>query len=178
MSETTMADTQNGAPRRLQLTFAIPSDPRYLPVVRGAIGPLAAAIGWDESECRAITLALDEALANVIRHAYHNCADGMIKLECRESADGLEITLLDKGDAPDKSKICAREIGCAAAASNKSSQLYDIRTGRKFVLRRSRIFTMRLSRRIVSEGRSAMHSRKVVARIVNRMQIDQGQTKV
>jgi len=101
-------DTRHG----LQLKFAMPSDPRYLPVVRGAIGPLAEAIGWDESECRAIVLALDEALANVIRHAYHNCADGMIQLECRESTDGLEITLLDNGDAPDRSKICAREIGC------------------------------------------------------------------
>jgi sigma-B regulation protein RsbU (phosphoserine phosphatase) len=96
----------------LQMSFAMPSDPRYLPVVRGAIGPLAAAIGWGESECRAITLALDEALANVIRHSYHNSADGLIELECRESAEGLEITLLDKGDAPDRSKICAREIGC------------------------------------------------------------------
>jgi anti-sigma regulatory factor (Ser/Thr protein kinase) len=103
-----MSDT----PRCLQMKFAIPSDPRYLPVVRGAIGPLAALIGWDESECRAITLALDEALTNVIRHAYNNRADGLIELECRESADGLEITLLDKGDAPDRSKICAREIGC------------------------------------------------------------------
>jgi anti-sigma regulatory factor (Ser/Thr protein kinase) len=98
--------------RGLLMKFAIPSDPRYLPVVRGAIGPLAEAIGWDESECRAIVLALDEALANVIRHAYHDCADGLIQLECRESSDGLEITLLDNGDAPDRSKICAREIGC------------------------------------------------------------------
>jgi hypothetical protein len=45
--------------RCLQMKFAMPSDPRYLPVVRGAIGPLAEAIGWCESECRAITLALD-----------------------------------------------------------------------------------------------------------------------
>jgi anti-sigma regulatory factor (Ser/Thr protein kinase) len=105
-------ETTGGVRRCLQMKFAMPSDPRYLAVVRGAIGPLAATIGWDESECRAITLALDEALANVIRHSYHNCADGLIELECCESADGLEITLLDKGDAPDRSKICAREIGC------------------------------------------------------------------
>src|SRR5271154_4352338 len=98
------------APRRLQMKFAMPSDPKYLPVVRGAIGPLAAALGWDESECRAITLALDEALANVIRHAYHNCADGRIELECREIGGGLEFTLLDKGDAPDRSKMCVREL--------------------------------------------------------------------
>jgi anti-sigma regulatory factor (Ser/Thr protein kinase) len=104
--------TMDDTPRRLQVKFAMPSDPRYLPVVRGAIGPLAAAIGWDESECHAITLAVDEALANVIRHAYHSRADGLIELECRESADGLEISMLDNGDAPDRSKICARELGC------------------------------------------------------------------
>ena len=98
--------------RCLEMKFAMPSDARYLPVVRGAIAPLAAAIGWDESECRAITLAIDEALANVIRHAYHDRVDGLIELECREIADGLEITLLDNGEGPDRSKICAREIGC------------------------------------------------------------------
>jgi anti-sigma regulatory factor (Ser/Thr protein kinase) len=103
-----MAET----PRRLEIRFAMPSDPRYLPVVRGAIAPLAAAVGWDETECRSITLALDEALANVIRHAYHSRPDGLIELECRESADGLEFTLMDQGEAPDRSKICAREIGC------------------------------------------------------------------
>ena len=81
-------------PRRLQIKFSVPSDPRYLCVVRGAIGALAAAIGWDESECRAIVLAVDEALANVIRHAYHDRKDGLMELECRETADGLEITLL------------------------------------------------------------------------------------
>src|ERR1700688_145851 len=101
-----MSDT----PRHLRMKFDMPSNPRYLPVVRGAIAPLAAAIGWDESECRAITLALDEALANVIRHAYHDRTDGLIEMECRETADGLEITLLDNGDAPDMSKICARAI--------------------------------------------------------------------
>ena len=107
-----MSENTSDSGRRLQMKFAMPSDPRYLPVVRGAIGPLAAAIGWDESECLQIALALDEALANVIRHAYHNCASGLIELECREIPDGLEITLLDNGDAPDRSKICAREIGC------------------------------------------------------------------
>ena len=98
-------------PHGLLLKFSMPSDPRYLPVVRGAIGPLAALIGWDESECDAIVLAIHEALANVITHAYHNRTDGLMELECRESADGLEIALLDNGDAPDRSKICAREMG-------------------------------------------------------------------
>jgi anti-sigma regulatory factor (Ser/Thr protein kinase) len=97
--------------RGLLVRFVIASDTRYLPVVRGTIGALTAAIGWDESECRAIVLAMDEAVANVIRHAYHGRKDGVIELECRENADGLEVTMLDRGDAPDKSKMCVREVG-------------------------------------------------------------------
>ena len=97
---------------RLQIKFSVPSDPRYLCVVRGAVGSLAAVIGWEDFECRAIVLAVDEALTNVIRHAYHSRTDCLIELECREIPDGLEITLLDNGEAPDRSKICAREAGC------------------------------------------------------------------
>jgi anti-sigma regulatory factor (Ser/Thr protein kinase) len=95
-----------------QVSFAMASDPRYLTVVRGAVGALAATIGWDEAECRAIVLALDEAIANIIRHAYHGRSDGLIELECRESGDGLEVSLLDSGEPPDPSRICAREVGC------------------------------------------------------------------
>ncbi|HUO28189.1 MAG TPA: ATP-binding protein [Bryobacteraceae bacterium] len=110
----------------LHLKFVLPSDARYLPVVRGAVCALSAAMGWDEADCRAITLALDEALANVIRHAYHNRADGRIELECRELADGLEITLLDNGDAPDRSKICARAVGCDQAGGLGTHIIKDV----------------------------------------------------
>jgi anti-sigma regulatory factor (Ser/Thr protein kinase) len=96
----------------LYLKFVMPSDPRYLCVVRGAIAPLAAIMGWDDADCRAITLALGEAVANIIRHAYHDSAAGWIELECRESADGLEFILLDKGDPVDRAKVCARALGC------------------------------------------------------------------
>jgi anti-sigma regulatory factor (Ser/Thr protein kinase) len=108
MMDATIEDT----PHRLEIKFRVPSDPRYLCVVRGAVGRLAAVIGWDESECRAIALAVDEALTNVIRHAYHDRPDGLMELECRETSDGLEISLLDNGEAPDRSRICAREIDC------------------------------------------------------------------
>jgi anti-sigma regulatory factor (Ser/Thr protein kinase) len=113
-------------PRRLQLKLAMPSDPRYLPVVRGTIGPLAALIGWGEADCLAITLALDEALANVIRHAYNNRPDGLIELECRESAEGLEIVLLDNGNTPDRAKICAREVGCDQAGGLGTHIIKDV----------------------------------------------------
>jgi anti-sigma regulatory factor (Ser/Thr protein kinase) len=96
----------------VQVTFVMCSHTRCLGVVRATVAALAAAVGWDEAGCRAITLAVDEALANVIRHAYHGRADGRIELECRATEDELQFLIEDTGDAPDPAQICAREVGC------------------------------------------------------------------
>jgi anti-sigma regulatory factor (Ser/Thr protein kinase) len=69
---------------------------------------LCAVFGWNESEARSITLAVDEALTNVIRHAYHKRENGMIELICEEKENLLEFVVTDSGDAPDLSKICSR----------------------------------------------------------------------
>jgi anti-sigma regulatory factor (Ser/Thr protein kinase) len=95
----------------IQVTFVMSSHPQYLPVVRAAVGQLAAMVGWSETDSRAITLAVDEALANVIRHAYHGRTDGRVELQCRATGDELEFRLKDMGDAPDRAKICARQVG-------------------------------------------------------------------
>ena len=94
------------------LRLKITSDPATLAGTRRAVEMFAAQCGFDETARGEIGLVINEALANVIRHAYHNRTDGLIELECKESGDGLEFVLLDRGDAPDLSKICAREIGC------------------------------------------------------------------
>jgi anti-sigma regulatory factor (Ser/Thr protein kinase) len=96
----------------LCVTFVMSSDPHYLSVVRATIGQLATAVGWDESESRIITLAVDEAVANVMRHAYHGRTDGRIELECHAAGDELQFRLQDSGDPPDPARICAREVGC------------------------------------------------------------------
>jgi anti-sigma regulatory factor (Ser/Thr protein kinase) len=96
----------------VQVTFVMGSQPRYLPIVRAAVGQLAEIAGWGESDARAITLAIDEALANVIRHAYHGRADGRVELECRAAGDELQFQIQDQGDPPDPARICARAIGC------------------------------------------------------------------
>jgi len=100
------------APLSIHVTFVMGSHPRYLPVVRATVGQLAAMVGCDESESRAITLAIDEALANVIRHAYHGRSDGRIELQCRAGDDELQFRIQDSGDRPDPALICARDVGC------------------------------------------------------------------
>ena len=96
----------------IHVTFEMPSQARCLPIVRATVAQLAAAVGWTESEARCITMAVDEALANVIRHAYHGRGDARIEMHCHAGEGQLEIRIRDTGDAPDRSQICAREVEC------------------------------------------------------------------
>jgi len=83
----------------------MPSDPRFLAVVRAAVGELGSAYGLPDEDCRGIMLAVDEALANVIRHAYGGACDGAIEIRCEARKDRLEFTLLDQGKAPDPARL-------------------------------------------------------------------------
>jgi anti-sigma regulatory factor (Ser/Thr protein kinase) len=96
----------------MHVTFDMYSRPCCLPVVRAAVGQVAGMVGWDEAESRAITLAVDEALTNVIRHAYHGRNDERIELHCHALQDELQFRIRDTGDPPDPASICAREVGC------------------------------------------------------------------
>ena len=54
--------------------LTILSDPANLAKVRVAIETGGKQVGFDQKECAAMALAVDEALTNVIRHAY----DGLL----------------------------------------------------------------------------------------------------
>jgi len=83
----------------------MPSDPRFLSVIRAAVSELTSVSGLSDTDARRIVLALDEALANIIRHAYKSRHDQTIRLECETSADRLEFTLFDQGESCDQAKI-------------------------------------------------------------------------
>lgn len=111
---------------RFQAQWRLPSDPVFLPMVRGTVERLCAVFGWNESEARAITLALDEAITNVIRHAYHNRPDQMIAVCCEEKDGVLEFVVSDTGDAPDPAKICARARESQAAGGMGTHIIRDV----------------------------------------------------
>jgi anti-sigma regulatory factor (Ser/Thr protein kinase) len=97
----------------------LPSNPDTLCVVRNALGPLAQTLGFSEAECRAVVLAVDEALTNIIRHAYQGRTGEPIQVSFRRiqaPQDGarrpaLEIVLEDRGISVDGSKLCSRDLG-------------------------------------------------------------------
>ena len=92
------------------LRLGMQSHPRFLPVVRAAVGKLGEIYGFSNEECIEVTLAVDEALANVIRHAYKNCYDREIEFECFVDGEQMEFTLLDHGEPPDPARICGKPM--------------------------------------------------------------------
>ena len=87
-------------------------------VVRNALGQLAAMLGFSEAECRAVVLAVDEALTNIIRHAYLGDAERPIEASFRrihvsrdgQARDALEIVLEDRGLTANSKKMCGRAL--------------------------------------------------------------------
>jgi anti-sigma regulatory factor (Ser/Thr protein kinase) len=98
----------------LRFSMRMASDPRLLPVVRSTVSELAAVSGFEDEQCRSITLAVDEALSNVIRHAYKNRCDQEIELNCQGHSNCLEFSFVDRGEAADPSRFCAQPLDEAA----------------------------------------------------------------
>jgi anti-sigma regulatory factor (Ser/Thr protein kinase) len=100
------------------LRLELPSNPEILCVVRSAVLRLTEELGFPAAECRALTRAVDEALANIICHAYGGRPGQPIELLCRRMQDrirgrqraGLEIVLVDQGAAADRKKLCGRSL--------------------------------------------------------------------
>jgi anti-sigma regulatory factor (Ser/Thr protein kinase) len=93
-----------------QLKILMPSDPRFLPVVRATVGELSVACGLQSEGCNGVTLAVDEALANIIRHAYKSQHDCKIEMHCEAESGQMEFRLLDWGEPPDPARICGQPL--------------------------------------------------------------------
>ncbi|AXC14558.1 Serine-protein kinase RsbW [Acidisarcina polymorpha] len=86
--------------------------------VRGALGALAENLGLSPEQARAVVLAVDEALTNVIRHAYLGQLDRPISISfCRGQTqqngsfqDLLEIVVLDRGVPLNEEKLRGRPL--------------------------------------------------------------------
>ena len=98
--------------------LVIHSDPELLCVVRGAVQGIAEVAGLSEAECRCVTLAVDEAVANIIRHAYDCRRDQPIEVRCRRlpahaagrGRAALEFLLVDRGRSADPAELQGRPL--------------------------------------------------------------------
>ena len=92
----------------------ITSCPAHLPVVRGAIEKACEQCGLDAEDTGAVVLSVDEALANIIKHAYQGERGHPIEIELSPISDGsdsgLQIRIRDHGMHVDPAEIKSRDL--------------------------------------------------------------------
>ena len=82
-----------------KLELKIKSNAMYLGAVRQFIGDIAHKEGFDEETISNITLASDEAVANIIEHAYSFIPENDINISVWSDEDKFVIIMIDTGES-------------------------------------------------------------------------------
>lgn len=99
-----------------EIELHINSNPEYLRVLRLAVRQVGLVIGLAEKTCEMVTLAVEEAVTNIIRHSYGGPCDEhiIIRLNRRhgdpEGRTALEVTIRDFGEKVDPETIKGRNL--------------------------------------------------------------------
>ena len=102
---------ENTAEPEVQLRMF--SQPRFLAAVRALVGTMAQRLGFDEMQCGQISLAVDEALCNVITHGYERKPDGQLWISfwaLEGKPTGLKIVIEDLANQVDPDAIKPRNL--------------------------------------------------------------------
>lgn len=81
-----------------EVEITISSHPRWLRLVRQVVCEYALETGFDAQDAHAITLAVGEAVGNIIKHSYGGRTDQSFVLRCRAEDRALEVSLRDNGE--------------------------------------------------------------------------------
>jgi anti-sigma regulatory factor (Ser/Thr protein kinase) len=92
------------------IQLSILSHPKYLQLVRGAMRKVTDIIGFSVEDADHITLAVDEACSNIIKHSYMNDPDKKIDISIKVQGKKLEIHITDYGKKCKSSDMQSRDI--------------------------------------------------------------------
>lgn len=84
---------------------------KFIKPIRAQLQDFASAHGFDESQIYEIQLAVNEALANIIEHAYEGEDQGQIELSAEKNPGGeIEIAIQDFAEKIDLAQLVSREL--------------------------------------------------------------------
>jgi anti-sigma regulatory factor (Ser/Thr protein kinase) len=89
------------------------SQPRFLAAVRALIASVCERLGFNSMQCGQISLAVDEALCNVITHGYQRRADGPVWINVWSmdtAPEGIRIVIEDQASQVDPDSIQPRDL--------------------------------------------------------------------
>jgi serine/threonine-protein kinase RsbW len=98
-----------------EVSFNIASKTLYLCSVRAFVESMAQRVGFSHQQAGHIVLALDEALANVIRHGYRGKESERIWVSVwlvshDELGQGMKIVIEDDGEQIDPANVRGRDL--------------------------------------------------------------------
>ena len=97
-------------PSQQALHLSICSDTKELHDVRERVERFVLGAGMEEQCALSVVMALDEALTNVIRHAYDGQGGRPIDITVVPMDDELNVIVRDYGKVADRSKIQSRDL--------------------------------------------------------------------
>jgi anti-sigma regulatory factor (Ser/Thr protein kinase) len=125
------------------VTLSVPSDPRYLRIVRDFLSSLLTELDFGSHDRMSIVLAVNEAYANIIQHCYQGDTTQRVDLIMRITPQMLTIEMRDYGGKMDMSCIQARNldevrpggIGTHLMRAIMDDVIYDVSSDAGTVLR-------------------------------------------
>lgn len=108
-------DVHGAAHRAPDVHLEMYSDPRFLSGIRLMLQSICEKLGLSPASCSQVTLAVDEALCNVIRHGYQRRHDAPIWLSFWALADdgrgpGVRIVIEDEAEQIEPDLIKGRDL--------------------------------------------------------------------
>lgn len=90
---------------RLNIDLQLPADARFLPKTRKALAGYLEGIVVEPDVIHDVILALDEACANVIRHAFPGQSHATYRVQAALAPDQVEIWVEDQGVGFDPARL-------------------------------------------------------------------------
>lgn len=128
------------------VTLSVPSDPRYLRMVRDCLSSLLDELGFDARDRTGVVLAVNEAYANVIQHCYQGDTTQRVDLTVWMMPQMLTIEIRDYGGKMDLACLQPRDlnevrpggIGTHLMRAVMDEVTYDVSSDTGTVLRMSK----------------------------------------
>jgi anti-sigma regulatory factor (Ser/Thr protein kinase) len=99
-----------GGAAQPSLTISLPSENTFLALVRDLAKRMAESAGFDEATATTLALAVDEAMANVIEHAYHGQTGREIQVHLEDRGPDFTVEVVDNGDRVDTGSLPRFEL--------------------------------------------------------------------
>ncbi len=93
-----------------KFSLHVPSSTENLALIRDFVSGIGAQVGFDENEIAKLALAVDEACANVIEHAYGSDTTREVTVRALVEEGEIHFDIIDTGKHFDPSSVLSQSV--------------------------------------------------------------------